>query len=372
MILVADPGTSSLAWLKDHPQQKAAQGQPGSGNKKTGADAPDLELLVPLGTVVADDQGTLLADLAGSGDRFVAAKGGRGGRGNAAFLSGNRRVPGFAELGEPPEERWLRLELRMLADVAVIGFPNAGKSTLVAAVSRARPKIADYPFTTLEPHPGVVEVGDERFTICDIPGLVEGASQGKGLGLKFLRHVERAPVLVHVIDLATARDPLDDYQKLRAELAAFRKELLNRPEVVVLNKQDVVEGRVIEHALERLSNDGVDPFVISAETRVGLDDLVLRLWTLVQLDRETRSDLSFELFRTEPDQIQVRREGEAWRVSGRQVERWVAMTDLSNSEAVNYLQSRFEKAGVERQLTEAGAREGDEVRIGGAVLEWWP
>lgn len=382
VVLVADEGLNSLNWLRDHPHQSAAAGGSGAGNNRTGADAEDLELKVPAGTVVKDEDATLLADLASPGDRFIAARGGRGGRGNAAFLSGKRRAPGFSEHGEPGEERWLRLELRLVADVAVIGFPNAGKSTLVGAVSRARPKIADYPFTTLEPQLGVVEVGDERFTICDIPGLIEGAHEGKGLGLQFLRHAERAPIFVHLLDAAAGRDPLDDYNIVRQELVHFRRELAERAEVAALNKIDVADPDEVQAAIARLKQAGIQPLAISAKNGEGLQALVRQLLELVKVARSQRQDQSFELFRTEPDAPTVTREGEAqgrtaqgrtaWRIRGRAIERWVAMTDLSNPEGLAYLQTRLERAGVERLMAKAGVREGDEVRIGDAVLEWRP
>ncbi|MGH2812547.1 MAG: GTPase ObgE [Actinomycetota bacterium] len=371
VVLVASPGVGSLVWLRDHPHQKAGDGEPGGGNNKTGADGADLELPVPVGTVVSDDRGEVIADLATPGDRFVVVAGGRGGRGNAAFLSGARRAPGFAELGEPAEERWATLEIRTIADVAVIGYPNSGKSTLVGALTRARPKIADYPFTTLEPQPGVIESGSQRFTICDIPGLIEGAHEGRGLGLKFLRHAERAPMILHLVDLASGRDPLEDYVAVRAELRKFREELATRPEVVALNKADVADPDQLPSIIELFRSRGVEPVVISAKERTGLDGLVERL-TEVRKGLEGPAREGFALFRSEPDSTKVKREGDGWRVSGKSVERWVAMTDLSNPEGVSYLQARLERSGVEKMLAEAGATPGDEVRIGNAVLEWWP
>jgi GTP-binding protein len=373
VILEADAGIGSLVWLRDHSRQRAPAGEPGSGNKKTGADGKDLELKVPPGTVVKADDGEVLADLVSPGDRYIATRGGRGGRGNAAFLSGGRRAPSFAELGEPAEERWLSLELRLATDVAVIGFPNAGKSTLVAAISRARPKIADYPFTTLEPHLGVVEVGDDRFTICDIPGLIEGAHEGRGLGLKFLRHAERAPVFLHLIDLGSNRDPLSDYETVRRELTEFGAGLELRPELVALNKIDAVSGEKISEELSRFEARGINPLAISAKDNEGLGVVVDRLMALVVEARRRQEVRGFELFKSDPLRLSVSRdETGAWRITGGAAERWVAMTDMSNPDGVAYLQSRLERAGVEKLLGEAGARPGDEVRIGDAVLEWWP
>lgn len=372
VVLVADRGVGSLTWLRDHPHQKSKLGSPGSSNNRTGADAADLELKVPVGTVVRGEDGELLADLASPGDRAVVARGGRGGRGNASFLTGKRRAPGFAEKGEPGEERWIRVELRLVADVAVIGYPNAGKSTLVGKVSRARPKVADYPFTTIEPHLGVVEFEEDRLTICDIPGLIEGAHEGKGLGLKFLRHAERAPVFIHLIDLASGRDPLDDHRAVLSELRAFRSDLSERPEVVALNKADAVGADEPERAAGRFRDSGVQPVVISAKTGAGIEELLARVLALVRAARAERTDEGFQLFRTDPETIEVAREGSGWRVRGKAVERWVAMTDLSNPEGVVHLQDRLERAGVERMLAQAGARRGDEVRIADAEFEWWP
>jgi GTP-binding protein len=323
--------------------------------------------------VVRLDDGTLLADLALPGARVVPARGGRGGRGNAAFLSEQRRAPGFAELGEPGEEQWLRLELRLIADVAVIGYPNAGKSTLVGAVSAATPKVADYPFTTLEPTLGVVVRGEDRFTMCDIPGLIEGAHEGRGLGLKFLRHAKRALVFVHLLDLTSPRDPLHDYRSVRDELLKFDPALVGRPEVVALNKIDAVEAGAAEAVASAFRSERIEPLLISAEQRIGVDELLDRVHEQVAAAREQGGEgEGFELFRTEPSRVEVVREEGAWRVSGRAVERWVMMTDLANPQAVAHLQSRLERVGLERMLADSGAREGDEVRIGSAVFEWWP
>lgn len=375
VILVADAGVDSLAPLKDNPHRRGRPGENGRSNNRTGAVAPDLEVKVPVGTVVADEEGNLLADLAEERQRFAAARGGRGGRGNMAFLSEKRRAPGFAEFGEPGEERWLRLELRLIADVAVIGFPNAGKSTLVSQVSAARPKVADYPFTTLDPSIGVVEVQGRRFSICDIPGLIEGAHEGKGLGLKFLRHAQRALVFLHIVDLTAERDPVEDYRTVRSELRRFREELLERRDVVALNKLDAVDSTRAQRALADLRElERIEAFPISAKEGTGLESLVLLLAEEVEKARtEAKRSDGFELFRTVPDErISVRRENSAWRIKGRRIERWVAMTDMNNSEAVSYLQGRLERAGVEAALGEAGAKMGDEVRIGDVSFEWWP
>jgi GTP-binding protein len=371
--LRADGGTNSLAWLKDHPHQRAADGDPGGRNNRSGADGKDLVLAVPAGTVVRDEDGQVIADLANPGDTFVVASGGRGGQGNAAFVSEARRAPGFGELGEPGVTRWVRLELRLIADVAVIGLPNAGKSTLVAALSAARPKVAAYPFTTLEPTVGRVQAGDEAFSVCDVPGLIEGAHEGKGLGLGFLRHAERALAFVHLVDVSADGDPLDDYALVRKEVAAYSPEMGERPEVVVLNKADAVSPEVAAAGAERFRAAGLAPVTISALTGSGLDDLVEALAEVVRGRRAEARAGGFELFRTERRALQVEREaGGAWRVGGGSVERWVAMCDLNNAQAVAHLQERLDRAGVERALQRAGAHPGEEVHIGDATFEWWP
>lgn len=373
VVLVADQAVSSLAFYKDHPHQKAKPGGKGGGNNRTGADARDLEIKVPPGTSVSDEHGTRLADLALPGDRVVVAKGGRGGRGNAAFKTHSRRAPGFAELGEPGEELWIKLELRLIADVAVIGLPNSGKSTLVGSLSHATPKVASYPFTTLEPSLGVVERGDDRFVICDIPGLIEGAHRGKGLGLKFLRHAERALVLVHLIDIASGRDALHDFEVINHELSLFREDLAARPQIVALNKIDLVDEDVVQAELKRFARTGRDSVAVSAGSGIGLDQLVEKVWGLVINARNERAEpAGFELFRTSDDSLQILPEAGAWRVESRAVRRWVSMTDMANAEAVAYLQRKLEAAGVEKALAKAGAKPGEEVLIGPVSFEWWP
>jgi GTP-binding protein len=363
----------SLAWLKNHPHQVAKAGGPGAKNNRTGANAPDLVLQVPAGTLVRDDDGRTLADLASPGDRMVVARPGRGGRGNAAFISATRRAPGFSELGEPGEERWLRLELRLIADVAVIGMPNAGKSTLVGALSAAEPKVAEYPFTTLEPTLGVVHQADLTFTICDVPGLIEGAAEGKGLGRAFLRHAARSGVFVQMIDLASDVAPLEAFRIVSEELRKYQDDLAERPVLVALNKIDLVEAARIEEATRTLQEQGLEVIPVSAAKGRNLDLLTERLAALVERWREQRAHpRGFELFATEPDPVKVVREGELWRVTGGHVERWVAMTDLANPEAVSYLQVRLDRAGVEELLARAGAEPGDDVRIGKSVFSWWP
>jgi GTP-binding protein len=362
--LVADRNVASLLAFRDHPHRRAASGKHGSGNKRHGASGGDLEVAVPEGTTVRDRHGELLADLVRHGDRYVAARGGRGGRGNARFLSNSRRAPGFAEQGEYGEERWLRLEVRLLADAALVGFPNAGKSTLISSVSAAKPKIADYPFTTLEPHLGVVRFRDHEFVLADIPGLVEGAALGRGLGHQFLRHIERARVLVILLDLAPVdgRLPHEQERVLLRELEEYRPDLLSRPRLVVGSKADV--------ATEAL--DDPDALVISAVTRQGLDVFLGRLGTLVDDARaaEPEPEPYVVLRPVEEGFVVARDDDGAWRVSGRSAERVVAMADLTNEEAIEYVQLRLRRMGVERALARAGAREGDVVRVGPVELEY--
>lgn len=373
VVLEAGPGAGSLSWLSRHPHQIAGTGVAGGASNCSGANAPDLILNVPAGTLVKDEQGRILADLAVGGDRVTVARGGRGGRGNAAFVSSRRRAPGFGELGEPGEERWLRLELALIADVAVIGLPNAGKSTLVGALSAARPKVADYPFTTLEPSLGVVRHHGMVFTMCDIPGLIAGAHQGKGLGLKFLRHATRSGVFVLMIDLASEAEPVAAFRTVTDELRRYRQDLSERPMLIALNKMDLVTRPKIDRIRQEFVELGLEVITISAAGGTGLDELTECLARLVAAWRAGQAGpQGFELFSTEPDPIRAVREGELWRVSGGAVERLVAMTDLSNPEAVSYLQLRMDRAGVEQVLATAGAEPGDEVRIGPSVFTWWP
>jgi GTP-binding protein len=359
----ADRNVASLLAYRDHPHRRAESGKHGSGGKRHGANGSDLVVSVPEGTQVKTRDGELLADLVRHGDRYLAAHGGRGGRGNARFLSNARRAPGFAEQGEYGEEHWLRLEVKLLADAALVGFPNAGKSTLIAAVSAAKPKIADYPFTTLEPNLGVVRFRDHEFVLADIPGLIEGAAEGRGLGHEFLRHVERARVLVLLLDLAPVdeRPPTEQARILLDELARYRPELLDRPRLVVGSKADV--------AMQDLPADAL---AISAVTRQGLDQFLGRLGTLVDEARAAEPEPEpFVVLRPVEEGFAVVRDDDgAWRVSGRSAERVVAMADLTNLEAMEYVQHRLRTMGVERALARAGAREGDVVRIGPVELDY--
>jgi len=359
--LRANRNVASLLAFRDHPHRKAASGTHGQGKKLHGKSGADLVVDVPEGTFVRGRDGELLADLVAHGDRWLAARGGQGGKGNARFLSNARRAPSFAEQGEYGEEQWLQLELKLLADAALVGFPNAGKSTLISAVSAAKPKIADYPFTTLEPHLGVVRFQDHEFVLADIPGLIEGAAEGKGLGHQFLRHVERARVLVILCDLAPVdgRPPEDQERVLLDELGRYRPELLERPRLVVGSKADI-------------ATESFDGLCISAVTRAGLDEFLGRLGTLVDEARAAEGEAEpFVVLRPEEKGFSVVREGEhAWRVKGRPAERAVALADITNPEAMSYLQQRLQRMGVERALARAGARDGDLVRIGDHELTY--
>jgi GTP-binding protein len=369
VLLRADRSVGTLLDLRDHPHTRAARGAHGEGKRRHGQRGKDRVVLVPPGTVVSDEEGTVIADLANEGDELIAARGGRGGRGNARFATATRRAPGFSEGGERGEERTLRLELRLLADVGLVGFPNAGKSTLIARISAARPRIADYPFTTLEPNLGVVKAGNHSFVVADIPGLVPGAHEGKGLGDRFLRHVKRAAVLVFIVDLAAVdRDPFEDVNVLREEIESFDAELVRRPTLVVANKVDVGRDRVDE-----MTKRFPDAVVISAVTGEGVDVLVARLTeTVASVRAKEPARAGYVRYVIKPEKIEVTREDSAWRVRASKAERAVAMTDLDNDEAVRRLQRKLISMGVERTLQESGARLGDEVRIGDAAFEFQP
>jgi GTP-binding protein len=362
--LVADHDTASLLGFQDHPHRRGGDGTHGMGKARHGRAGSDLFVPVPEGTSVRDLDGLVLADLVSSGDRWLAGRGGQGGRGNARFLSNRRRAPSFAEQGERGEERWLNLELKLMADVALVGFPNAGKSTLISRISAAKPKIADYPFTTLEPHLGVVRIDDHEFVVADLPGLIEGASEGRGLGHRFLRHIERARVLVVLIDLAPAdgRAPEDQERILVEELGRYEPALLRRPRLVVGSKADAAQG--VDWPGER----------ISAVTGEGLPPLLRRMAALVSEARAAAPvGAGFVIHRPEPDGVAVVRDvNGAFRVHGRPAERAVALSDLTDAQALSYAQNRLRRLGVDRALARAGAREGDLVRIGGFVFEYEP
>jgi GTPase len=389
VVLVVDPGVHTLLDFHHRPHATARNGKQGQGGFKAGANADDLELAVPDGTVVLTPDGDLLADLVGAGTRFVAAEGGRGGLGNAALASPARKAPGFALLGEPGEARDLVLELRSIADVGLVGFPSAGKSSLVAALSAARPKVADYPFTTLVPQLGVVTAGEEVFTVADVPGLIPGASEGRGLGLDFLRHVERCSVLVHVVDCATfepGRDPVSDVAALEGELARYTGALggilTDRPRLVALNKVDVPDARELADMVrpELEERFGWPVFEISTATREGLRELTFAMAERVRAHRAA-------LPPAEPTRVVLRPPAvdEAgftvspdpdlpggFVVRGARPERWIRQTNFDNDEAVGYLADRLARLGVEEQLAKAGAEPGSLVRIGEREFDWQP
>ncbi|GAA0531708.1 GTPase Obg [Saccharopolyspora subtropica] len=391
--LVVDRGVHTLLDFHYRPNARAANGKPGKGSLRNGAAGEDLVLAVPDGTVVLTPDGEVLADLVGEGTTFVAAAGGRGGLGNAALASKARKAPGFALLGEPGEELDLVLELKSVADVGLVGFPSAGKSSLVSVLSAARPKIADYPFTTLVPNLGVVTAGDTVFTMADVPGLIPGASEGRGLGLDFLRHIERCAVLVHVVDCATlepGRDPVSDVDALETELAQYTPalqteqggvDLGSRPRMVVLNKVDVPEARELAELVRPdLEARGWPVFEVSTATREGLRELSYAMAAEVERYRA-------QLPPPEPARVVVRPTAvdrgdftiepdpeveDAFVVRGEKPERWVRQTDFNNDEAVGYLADRLAKLGVEEALAKHGARAGSQVTIGTMTFDWEP
>jgi GTPase len=380
VVLEVDPGTTTLLAYHRSPHRRAPNGAQGQGGHRHGADGADVVLSVPDGTVVSTTDGEVLVDLVGPGTRFVLAQGGRGGLGNAALASTRRKAPGFALLGEPGERRDVVLELKSVADVGLVGFPSAGKSSLVAAISAARPAVADYPFTTLVPNLGVVEAGDVRFTVADVPGLIEGASEGRGLGHEFLRHVERCAALVHVVDCATlepGRDPVSDIDVVERELSAYGG-LEDRPRLVALNKVDVTEARELAELVRpELEARGLRVLEISAATHEGLRPLTFAMAEVVAAARAAapppeRTRLVLRPAAVDDAGFRVVREGDRFLVLGTKPTRWVAQTDFSNDEAVGYLADRLARLGVEDALVAAGAQAGDEVVVGDVVFDWEP
>ena len=368
IILRVDQGLTTLIDYHRQSQRRAGNGAPGQGDNRNGADAVDIVLAVPPGTVVADaDSGELLSDLVEG--EFIVAKGGRGGLGNAALASSTRKAPGFALLGEQGESRLVTLELKVVADVGLVGFPSAGKSSLIAAMSAARPKIADYPFTTLVPNLGVVRAGETVFTVADVPGLIEGAADGKGLGQDFLRHIERCSAIVHVIDCATyvaGRDPVSDLDVIEAELNAYGT-LADRKRLVALNKIDVPDARELaELARLEIEKRGWPVFEVSAASGEGVRALTYAMASLVRQAREAPAPRP--VLQLAPTVVEggftITREGDVWRVRGVKPERWVAQTDFGNDEAVGYLGDRLAAFGIDDELTRLGAEQGDTVAIG--------
>jgi len=372
VILRVDPDVTTLIDYHRESHRNGGDGTPGMGDNRSGSNGASVVLPVPDGTIVSTEQGEVLADLVGAGTQLVIAAGGRGGLGNAALASRSRKAPGFALLGEAGEARTVVLELKVVADVGLVGYPSAGKSSLVAAVSRARPKIADYPFTTLVPNLGVVTAGDTTYTVADVPGLIAGASEGRGLGHDFLRHIERCTALVHVVDCATAepgRDPVSDLDVMEAELAAYGG-LADRPRMVALNKIDVPEARELaEMVRPELEARGLRVFEISAASREGLRELTFAMAEVVTQERASREAAPVSRIVLRPrgdrdDEFTVREVEGRWHVRGEKPQRWVRQTDFGNDEAVGYLADRLNRLGVETRLLELGAQVGDDVVIG--------
>ena len=406
VVVVADASVSSLIEYRFKHHFRAERGTHGRGSRMHGAQGEDLVLKVPVGTVIHEyseetkERGELIADLTHDGERVVVARGGTGGRGNIHFVTSTRRAPAFAELGEPAQEGWIELEMKLMADAALVGMPSAGKSSLIAKMSAARPKIADYPFTTLVPNLGVATSGDLSFVAADIPGLIEGAHEGRGLGHEFLRHIERTALIVHVVDLTgdwEGRDPLEEYEIINRELALYADELAARPRIVVANKIDVAgTEEVVEKLAERVRLDSIaaaggDEFVespvdpklyrISALTGAGVDSLKAAIASKVHKLREEAREIAsaeiqydhiWEHKREERDRrFIVVKEGEGvFRVTGGQVERMVVQTDWENEEAITFLQHRMKRLGVDEALLRAGAVDGDEIRIVGRSFEY--
>jgi GTP-binding protein len=370
--VVADRNQASLLGFRDHPFRRADSGQHGKGKKRHGSRGQPIEVPVPVGTVIMDLDGTEVCDLRTEGDRWLAAEGGKGGMGNARFLSNRRRAPSFAEQGMRGEEAWYNLELKLVADVALVGFPNVGKSTLIASVSAAKPKIADYPFTTLIPNLGVVRVGGggsrTEFVMADIPGLIEGAAEGKGLGHQFLRHIERARVLCVLLDLSPSApvEPAAQLAVLLDELGRYQPDLLERPRLTIGSKADLAEAR---------PGEGLVDLVVSSITREGLDILVGRLGALVSQVRSAEADVErheITIHRPAEDMVRIERlDDGGFLVVGRAAERAVRFSDLEDDGALDEAIRRLEKLGIDKMLSRAGIREGDRVVVGDLEFTWW-
>lgn len=384
VIAVVDPQVTTLLEFHHSPHRTAANGKAGQGSHRHGANAEDVILRVPSGTVVRNPNGEVLADLVTPGDSFVIARGGRGGLGNAALASPRRKAPGFALFGEPGSHSEVVLELKTVADAALVGFPSAGKSSVIAAMSAARPKIADYPFTTLVPNLGVVTAGEVVYTLADVPGLIPGASQGKGLGLDFLRHVERCSVIVHVLDCATLepnRDPITDLDIIESELRQYGG-LDDRPRIVALNKIDVPEARDLADMVKPMIEErGYPVFEISAVSREGLRPLSFAIAERVKAKRAVEEAVEVPRIVITPKAVDesgftVVKEPDGFRVRGQRPERWIRQTDFGNDEAVGYLADRLARLGVEEELMKAGAMPGSTVMIGpdenAVVFDWFP
>ncbi len=375
VILVVNPRLNTLLSFRKRSHFQAEHGAHGEGKKKQGKSGKDTLIQVPPGTVARDaERGGFIADLVNPNDRAIVARGGRGGRGNSAFASSTRQAPRWAEKGEPGQARWITLELKLLADVGIIGAPNAGKSTLLAAVTAARPKIADYPFTTLVPNLGVALVDDREIVLADIPGLIEGAHTGAGLGDKFLRHIERTRVLIHLLDGALD-DPLAAFDAINRELAEFDPRLTAKPQIVALNKIDLPDAQARWPGLQKaMAQRGVQAFAISAATGQGVRELLRAAADqLAEIPRQaTAIEEALPVIRPAEDEnaFEIAREGNAYRLRGKKVERVIAMTNFDQEEALLRLHRVFKAMGVTAALEQAGIRPGDPVRIGEVELEW--
>ncbi|HHX23225.1 MAG: GTPase ObgE [Tepidanaerobacteraceae bacterium] len=371
VVLVVDSGLSTLMDFKYKVHYKAKRGEHGQGSKKYGRGADDLFINVPPGTVVKDaETNDVLADLVEEGQSFVVVKGGRGGRGNAKFVSAVHRAPDFAEKGEPGEEKWIVLELKLLADVGLIGFPNAGKSTLLSRMTAANPKIADYPFTTLSPNLGVVDPGfgsGDSFVLADIPGLIEGAHEGQGLGHEFLRHVERTRVLIHVLDMSgIEREPLEAFHSINNELVKYSERLLEKPQVVAANKMDLPQSQENYNEIKPLlEREGYFVIPVSGATGKGIKELTYYVGDMLKkIPKQPKIEHIKEYKLVEEEPFVIKREGQIYHVSGRRIERLVAMTDMENESAVKRLQRVFKKMGLDDELKANGIKPGDTVIIG--------
>lgn len=376
VVLVLAEEHSTLARFRRKRHFKADAGGRGGPSNRHGKSADDVQVPVPPGTIVMKDEtGEIIGELLSPGDQMVVGRGGRGGKGNARYASSRNQAPRMAERGEPGEELWLRLELRLLADVGIVGLPNAGKSTLLAAVTRAQPKIAEYPFTTLEPYLGVAEIDDETFLVlADIPGLIEGAHTGAGLGTGFLRHISRTRVLVHLVD-GSAEDPIADFSQVNSELALFDEELGNKPQVVAVNKMDLPEAKGGWDALsDRFEAIGITASPISALARTGLRPILLEAHRLAQAASTVSGKQErMPVYKPEPDgsEFKIGRAPDgSWKVSGEGIERAAAMTYWEYEEAVRRFQRLLVRIGVNKRLREAGIKAGDTVHIGEHEMEW--
>ena len=377
IVLVVDPDVTTLLDFHHSPHRKSTDGKKGAGDFCNGPEGQDLILSVPNGTVVKDVNGITIADLVGFGTRFMAAQGGKGGLGNAGLSNSKRRAPGFALLGEPGEGRTLFLELKSVADIGLVGYPSAGKSSLIAAISAARPKIADYPFTTLVPNLGVVQAGDTRFTAADVPGLIPGASQGKGLGHEFLRHVERCAALVHVLDCATLetdRDPVKDFDVIEEELKEYGG-LADRPRIIALNKIDLPDGKAMADMVQKTLEDrGFLVFQVSAASREGVQELIYAMAQIIQKVRKVQKEAQVARIVLRPIAVDdagfevIANKDGTFNITGDKPERWVKQTDFANAEAIGYLADRLASYGIEKELFKQGAKSGDEA----VIFDWEP